>query len=120
MTHDKAVRSTFVIKYWVISDSYMSHQRTCVTEYENVFHSFLGNSDLDVRLYVKSKLRLNSYGERTRGRQRSLNVLSKFSWKHVLWWDRSKYICIHDVWTPIAVESGALFCPSAAKIMIAT
>ena len=34
-------------------------------------------------LLVKSKLRLHSYGERTRGRQRSLNV------RHVLWRDRT-------------------------------
>jgi hypothetical protein len=46
---------------------------------------------------VKSKFRLDSYGERTRGRQRSLNVPSNFSWKHVLWRDRGKHICIHHV-----------------------
>ena len=64
-----------------------------MTKYENVLESFLGISDLDVRLIVKSKLRLNS----CRDRKRSLNVQSSFSGKHVLWRDRSKQICIHDV-----------------------
>ena len=61
-------------------------------------------------LLVKSKLRLHSYGERTRGRQRSLNV------RHVLWRDRSKHLHTRCYWTPIALGSGALFVPLRQKL----
>ena len=73
-------------------------------------------------LLVKSKLRLHSYGERTRGRQRSLNVPSSFPWTHMLWRDRGKQICIHTTLlnTNCLRNAWRIICSSAAKIMIAT